>query len=82
MTQLLEAAADLQLDAVTQDPPKTGDAEPGPEAMTVSALPVYFRGAKFAAKAFGKRFPDAWEDAARYMEEMDRYTAAVRALRD
>jgi hypothetical protein len=67
---------------VSLDHPEPGDPEAGPDAMSLSALPIYFRGAKFAAAAFGKRFPEAREDARRYVEEMDRYRAAVRALLD
>jgi hypothetical protein len=68
---------------------EVGPAEPGPKAMPVSAMSSYFRGARFASIAFYRRMreiPEA-KDAAKaemlaYTDEMDRYIAAVKDLRD
>lgn len=57
--------------------------EPGPKAMTLEALPVYFRGARSAAMAMGLRHGDLGdeikEDSKAYVEQMDRFIEAQRA---
>ena len=53
----------------------------GVPGWTFDDLLPYCRGAKFAAKAMGMRHPEAKDDAARYIEQMDRYMEAVRTLR-
>ena len=79
-------ARDLGLDETTQAPPEIVDPEPGPRAMAVADLPVYFRGAKFAAQAMGLRHARHDEsikhDSKAYVAEMDRYMAAVKQLRE
>lgn len=79
--ELLARIASLELPPTEQPPVEHVDPEPGDEAMRVRALLPYCRGAKFAAKAMGMRHPEAKADAERYMEQMDRYMAAVRELR-
>ena len=78
---LLARVRSLELSPTEQAPVAHVDPEPGEEAMPVQALLPYCRGAKFAAKAMGMRHPEAKDDAARYIEQMDRYMEAVRTLR-
>lgn len=56
--------------------------EPGDQAMPVRAMPPYLRGARFAATAMGMRHEEAKATADAYVEQVDRYAAAVRALRE
>lgn len=79
--ELLARVRSLELPPAEQPPVEHVDPEPGEEAMPVRALLPYCRGAKFAAKAMGMRHPEAKDDAARYIEQMDRYMEAVRTLR-
>ena len=83
--EVLERARDLGLDATTQETPETVAPEPGPKAMALDDLPVYFRGARFAALAMGLRHAplgDAIkEDSKAYVAEMDRFLDAVGDLR-
>lgn len=79
--ELLAHVMALELPPTAQPPVEHVDPQPGDDAMPVRALLPYCRGAKFAAKAMGMRHPEAKEDAARYMEQMDRYMEAVRTLR-
>lgn len=80
--ELLARVLSLELPPTQQPPVAHVEPEPGDEAMPVRALLPYCRGAKFAAKAMGMRHPEAKDDAARYMEQMDRYMGAVRQLRE
>ena len=48
---------------VTQDPPGVSEAQPGLNAVDVTTLATYLRGAKFAALAMSMRFPDAKESS-------------------
>ncbi|MBW3665653.1 MAG: peroxiredoxin family protein [Actinobacteria bacterium] len=80
--EVLEQARTLELPATSQEPPTTGDPEPGPKAMPLTDLPVYFRGAKFAAKAMGLRHPAAKDDADRLFDQMDGYMRVVREFRE
>jgi len=80
--EALEAIAALGLPATSQTPPAPGRAEPGPKAMPFDSLTAYYRGAKFAAIAMGRRFPESKENAAGYSEQMDRYIEAVHQTRD
>jgi hypothetical protein len=77
---LVDVVRGLRLDPVEQPPPTPGDPDPGPRAMPLDALPVYYRGAKFAAKAMGMRHRQAQEDADRYVDQTERYTRAVKQL--
>ena len=79
---LLEQAGSLGLPATEQPAPTPGEPDPGPRAYRIDVLPTYFRGAKFAATAMGMRYPEAKDDADAYVEEMERYTAAIKAIRD
>ncbi len=66
------------------------DAEPvsllnpvaGPNAMPFDSLTAYYRGAKFAAIAMARRYPEAKENAAAYAAQMDRYIEAVQHVKD
>lgn len=84
--EVLERARTLGLEPTRQDPPRPGEPTPGPRALSVDFLPGYFRGARFAALAMGLRHAHHDEsikdDSKAYVEEMDRYTAAVRRLLD
>ena len=79
--ELLAHVTSLELSPIEQAQADHVDPVPGDEAMPLPALLPYCRGAKFAAKAMGMRHPEAKDDAARYMEQMDRYMQAVRTLR-
>lgn len=80
--ELVEQARALGLPEARQDPPETTEPEPGPKAMTVEQLPVYFRGARFAAMAMGLRHghrgDEIKEDSKAYVAEMDRFSAALQ----
>lgn len=77
----LEFLGDLGLPPVQQPDPTPGTPEPGKSLMPIDKLGAYFRGAKFAAKAMGNRFPEAKDNAAEYAATMDRYLAAVKEMR-
>lgn len=81
----LAAVQALGVGPVTQAPPEPGAPEPGENAMPLHGLPYYLRGARFAALAMGLRHghhdESIKEDSKAYVEEMDRYFAAVVALR-
>ena len=72
--------------STSQPRPPVGPAVPGERAMPLEALPTYFRGARFAALAMGLRHrhidPAIAEDSKAYVAEMDRFTDAVKRLRD
>jgi len=77
----LEFLHDLGLAPVEQPDPAPGTTEPGKGLMPIDKLGAYFRGAKFAAKAMGRRFPEAKENSDVYAATMDRYLAAVKEMR-
>jgi hypothetical protein len=83
--EVLSRARSLGLEAAVQLAPDPGQPEPGPRAMPLDGLPVYLRGARFAALAMGLRhghFDDSIkQDSKAYVAEMDRYLEAVRELR-
>jgi hypothetical protein len=83
---VLEQVQSLGIGPTMQAPPLPGEAEPGPKAMPLDGLPHYLRGARFAALAMGLRHKDLGdaikEDSKAYVEEMDRYFAAVQELRE
>lgn len=83
--EVLAQVDELGLGATTQDVPTPGEPEPGERAMPLDGLPYYLRGARFAVAAFGYRHKDLddglKDDSKAYVEEMDRYLDAVRALR-
>ena len=78
--ELLDEVRGLGLPRTDQPPLTPGDPQPGPNAMPVEAMLPYCRGARFAAKAMGMRYPEAKADADRYVEQMDRYRDAIRGL--
>lgn len=79
--EVVDAVTRLGLAPTSQPAPAPGDPRPGERAMPLDALPAYFRGARFAAVAFSRRFPETRDEAERYVAEADRYSAAVRQLR-
>ena len=79
--ELITKLRRLDLPSTSQDPPEVGHAEPGPRAMPVRAMLPYFRGARFAAVAMGRRHPAAKDDADLYVAQMDRFLETTRALR-
>ena len=76
---LVLSASQMGLSPATQDPPGVGEAQPGPNAVDVTTLATYLRGAKFAALAMSMRFPDAKESSKAYGAQMDRYIEALEA---
>lgn len=83
---VLARVKELGWGSVTQEAPESGIPEPGPSAMPLEALLPYFRGARFAALAMGRRHGDharsIVDDSKGYVAEMDRFTEAVRELLD
>jgi hypothetical protein len=78
---VVAAVRDLGLPPTTQEPPAPGTPDETRRVLTVEALPVYFRGARFAARAVSLRVPDARDEADALIAEVDRYGEAVRRLR-
>ena len=83
---LVEMLASHGLPPTTQPPPTPGHPEPGPRAMPVRAMVPYFRGGQYVALSLGMRHRHLGEefrdDAEAFMAEMERFTEAVKALRD
>ena len=77
----LEMVRSLRLAPVDQPDPTAGVPEAGKTLMPLGSLRAYFRGAKFAAVAMGRRFPVAEENAKAYATTMDRYIKAVGEMR-
>lgn len=79
---IVEQTRALGLPPTTQDAPEIVDPQPGPKAMTLEQLPVYFRGARFAALAMGLRHrhlgDEVKDDSKAYVAQMDRFTEALR----
>lgn len=75
----LESLRALHLELVTQPAPAAGDPEPGPVAMPLGDLRVYFRGAKFGSKAMGLR-TGAIDEADRFGLLMDHYMEDMRTM--
>lgn len=78
---LLSVVDDLGLASTTQDPPLIGPAKGGPNAMPVSGLPFYFRGAKFAVMALRSRHRELGDefrdDTKTYVQMVERYMEAL-----
>ncbi len=79
--EVLDVVRALRLPPTHQQEPPPRDAEPGPKAMPFAALTAYYRGAKFAAIAMSRRFPEAKDNAKAYAAQMDRYIDAVHEIR-
>lgn len=79
--ELLDKVRSLDLPSTSGQSPTPGEPEPSDTAMPVRAMSPYFRGAKFAAIAMGRRFPEAKEESKRYAAQMERYIEAVKTLR-
>ncbi len=77
---IIAAVRALGLPATTQDTPKLGPSQPSPTAFKVEHMLPYYRGARFAAIAMGGRFPEAKDDATRYVSQLDRYSEAAKEL--
>lgn len=80
--EALQVVRGLGLPPITAEPVHPLNPVHGPKAMPLGSLTAYYRGAKFAAIAMGRRFPEAKESAAAYALQMDRYIEAVHWLRD
>ncbi len=78
---LVEVLAGLGLPPTTQELPRLGPMEAGPRAMPIRAMAPYFRGARFAAVAFGKRHPAIGDDVEFFTGQMDRYAQSLQALK-
>ena len=76
----VEALAGLGLGPTTQEAPQLGPASPGPRVLPIEHLRPYYRGARFAVIALSRRFPEIDEEAAAYIDELDRYTESVIEL--
>jgi hypothetical protein len=70
--EALEVVRGLGLDSVEQPLPTPGVPEPDPTAMPFNDLRIYFRGAKFGARAMGFR-TGAADEAQLFGELMDHY---------
>ena len=79
--RVLSALTDMGFAPTTQAAPRLGRAATGPRAVPLRALAPYLRGARFAAVAFGKRYPEIEPDVEFFVEQMDRYSSAVRNLK-
>lgn len=79
--EVVAAVGVLGLPPTSQALPEVIDPQPGPEAMPLHGLPFYFRGARFAAVALARRFPEIGEEAGRYIAQMDRYREAAEELK-
>ena len=77
---VLAALSNLDLAPTTQAPPELGPAEAGPNAMALENLLPYYRGATFAVKVMGSRFPEAQAEAETYMAQLDRYSEAAKKV--
>jgi hypothetical protein len=78
---VVAAVRELGLPPTTQEPPAAGAPDETRRVLPVEALPVYFRGARFAARAVALRVPDARDEADALIAEVDRYGETVRRLR-
>lgn len=78
--EALDVVRSLQLEPAARQVVEPGTPEAGPRAMPFQELRTYFRGAKFAARAMGSRFPEARDDALVFSDLMDRYMEDVTAM--
>jgi hypothetical protein len=80
-TEVVAAIRRLDLGPTTQDQPLIGAAMAGPRSISLPALRVYLRGARFAALTMGLRHghhsDEIKEDSKAYVAEMDRFTEAL-----
>lgn len=83
---LLAALGELGLDPASQGAPVVGKIEAGEKAISLEGIPHYLRGAKFAALALRSRYrhmsDEFKDDAKAYVQTVDRYLAALTAVRD
>jgi hypothetical protein len=77
---LIEAIRAENLPATSQPRPAPSAGEPGPDAVELSWLPWYFRGAKLAVVALAGRVESAREQARRMRHTYDRFLDAVQWL--
>jgi hypothetical protein len=79
--EVVAAVQRLNRRPTTQDKPRLGRIEAGPRSLSLPALRIYLRGARFAALAMGLRHGHhseaIKEDSKAYVAEMDRFTEAL-----
>jgi hypothetical protein len=79
---LVAAVQAENLPATSQPAPAVKDPQPGPNAVELSWLPWYFRGAKMAVVALSGRVPEARSDARVMRTEYDRFLDALQWLEE
>jgi hypothetical protein len=79
---LVAAVRAEDLTATSQPAPLVKDPQPGPNAVELSWLPWYFRGAKMAVVALAGRVPEARDDARVMRVEYDRFLDALQWLEE
>lgn len=79
---VVSAARSLGLRPVEPQPMVAGTPEPGPRAVKMDTLHVYFRGARFAVVAMRRRHESMRDDGLAFIEEMDRYLEALKRRRE
>lgn len=80
--EVLSVVRGLGLGPTEPEPVVPGVPEPGPKAVKMENLHVYFRGARFAVVAMRRRHPEMRDDGMEFIEEMDRFLEALRHRRD
>ena len=79
---IVDAAQGLGLGPVGAEPVHPGDPQPGPKAVKMDSLHVYFRGARFAVVAMRRRHEEVREDGMAFIQEMDRFLAVLKERRE
>lgn len=78
---VLDVVRGLGLSAVDAEEMTVGAPEPGPKAVDVETLHVYFRGARFAVVALRRRHETVRDDGMEFIREMDRYLEVLKKRR-
>lgn len=79
---ILSAVRRLDLDPVDGEPMSLGTPEPGPKAVNMDTLHVYFRGARFAVVAMRRRHEAIRDDGLEFVREMDRFLEVLKHRRE
>lgn len=79
---ILDAVGDLRLDPVDPEPMLAGTPDPGPKAVDMDTLHIYFRGARFAVVAMRRRHEGIRDDGMEFIREMDRFLEVLKRRRD
>ena len=79
---ILGAVSDLGLGPVEPEPVTVGVPEPGPKAVDMDTLHVYFRGARFAVVAMRRRHTEIRDDGMEFIREMDRFLEVLKRRRE